>query len=292
MRLNADKMGEFARELLEAGRDSKLVDPALAREALEADQGSQEGIEAQRARVAQLKAALGKVKSEEARQLGSVAEHLVRKSVWALGGDGWAYDIGYGGLDHVIAAGRDVNILVLDTGVYSNTGGQMSKATPLGAIAKFAAGGKPLARKDLGLMAMSYGNVYVACVALMANRLQTIRALSEAEAYPGPSIVIAYSTCIQQGINLINGIKQQKAAVETGAWVLYRYNPLLKKEGKNPLILDSKEPSRDVGEYMYQEIRFRALKNADPERAAALLEQARKDAKERYAYYKYLADRP
>jgi pyruvate-ferredoxin/flavodoxin oxidoreductase len=292
MRLNADKMGEFARELLEAARDAKLVDPALARETLEADQGSQEGIEAQRARVRRLQDALGKAKSEQARQLASVADYLVRKSVWALGGDGWAYDIGYGGLDHVIASGRDLNILVLDTGVYSNTGGQASKATPLGAIAKFAAGGKPLARKDLGLMAMTYGNVYVACVALMANRLQTIRALSEAEAYPGPSIVIAYSTCIQQGINLINGIKQQKAAVDSGAWILYRYNPLLKKEGKNPLILDSKEPSADIAEYMYREIRFRALREANPERAAALLEQARKDAKERYAYYKYLADRP
>jgi pyruvate-ferredoxin/flavodoxin oxidoreductase len=292
MRLNADKMGEFARELLGAARDSKLADPALARELLEADQSSQDGIEAQRARVSRLKEALAKSKSEEARQLHSVADHLVRKSVWALGGDGWAYDIGYGGLDHVIASGRDVNILVLDTGVYSNTGGQMSKATPLGAIAKFAAGGKPLARKDLGLMAMSYGNVYVACVALMANRLQTIRALSEAESYPGPSIVIAYSTCIQQGINLINGIRQQKAAVDSGAWILCRYNPLLKKEGKNPLILDSKEPTQDISEYMYREIRFRALKNANPERAEALLEQARKDAKERYAYYKYLADRP
>ncbi len=292
MRLNADKMSEFTRELLAAARDAKLVDPALARDLLEADQSTQEGIEAQRARVSQLKAALGKLKSEEARQLSSVADYLVRKSVWALGGDGWAYDIGYGGLDHVIASGRDVNILVLDTGVYSNTGGQASKATPLGAIAKFAAGGKPLARKDLGLMAMSYGNVYVASVALMANRLQTIRALSEAEAYPGPSVVIAYSTCIQQGINLINGIKQQKAAVDSGAWLLYRYNPLAKKEGKNPLTLDSKEPAQDIAEYMYQEIRFRALKNANPERAAALLEQARQDAKERYAYYKYLADRP
>jgi len=292
MRLNADKMSEFSLELLEAARDAKLVDPALARDLLEADQSAQEGIEAQRARVSQLKAALAKLKSEEARQLSSVADHLVRKSVWALGGDGWAYDIGYGGLDHVIASGRDVNILVLDTGVYSNTGGQASKATPLGAIAKFAAGGKPLARKDLGLMAMSYGNVYVASVALMANRLQTIRALVEAESYPGPSIVIAYSTCIQQGINLINGIKQQKAAVDSGAWLLYRYNPLAKKEGKNPLTLDSKEPTQDIAEYMYQEIRFRALKNANPERAAALLEQARQDAKERYAYYKYLADRP
>jgi pyruvate-ferredoxin/flavodoxin oxidoreductase len=292
MRLNADKMGEFARELLAAARDSGLADPALARDLLEADQGSQEGIEAQRARLNRLKAALGSSKSEEARQLESVADHLVRKSVWAFGGDGWAYDIGYGGLDHVIAAGRDVNILVLDTGVYSNTGGQMSKATPLGAIAKFAAGGKPLARKDLGLMAMSYGNVYVASVALMANRLQTIRALSEAESYPGPAMVIAYSTCIQQGINLINGIKQQKAAVDSGAWILYRYNPLARAEGKNPLTLDSKEPTQDIADYMYKEIRFRALRESNPERASALLEQARRDAKERYAYYKYLADRP
>ena len=292
MRLNADKMSEFARELVTAAREAGLVDPALGRDLLEADQGSQEGIEAQRVRVAGLKEALGKSQAEEARQLQSVADYLVRKSVWAFGGDGWAYDIGYGGLDHVIACGRDLNILVLDTGVYSNTGGQMSKATPLGAIAKFAAAGKPLARKDLGLMAMTYGNVYVASVAMGANRLQTIRALTEAESYPGPAMVIAYSHCIQQGLNLRNGIKQQKAAVDSGAWLLYRYNPLAKKEGKNPLTLDSKEPSQDIAEYMYREIRFRALRESSPERAELFLEQARRDAKERYSYYKYLADRP
>jgi len=191
-----------------------------------------------------------------------------------------------------MACGRDLNILVLDTGVYSNTGGQMSKATPLGAIAKFAAAGKPLARKDLGLMAMTYGDVYVASVAMGANRLQTIRALTEAESYPGPALVIAYSHCIQQGLNLRNGIKQQKAAVDSGAWLLYRYNPLAKKEGKNPLTLDSKEPTQDIAEYMYREIRFRALRESNPERAELFLEQARRDAKERYSYHKYLADRP
>jgi pyruvate-ferredoxin/flavodoxin oxidoreductase len=292
MRLNADKMSEFALELLAAAKESRLVDPALASEIAGADQSTQEGIEAQRARVLRLKEILARSKSTEAKQLASVAEHLVRKSVWAFGGDGWAYDIGYGGLDHVIAAGRDVNILVLDTGVYSNTGGQMSKATPLGAIAKFAAGGKPLSRKDLGLMAITYGNVYVASVAMGANRIQTIRALAEAESYPGPAVVIAYSHCISHGYNLRFGVRQQKMAVDSGAWLLYRYNPALKKEGKNPLILDSKEPTVDIAEYMYREIRFRSLRDSNPERAEAFLNQARQEAKEKYAYYKYLADRP
>jgi pyruvate-ferredoxin/flavodoxin oxidoreductase len=292
MRLNADKMSEFALELLAAAKERKLVDPALASEIAAADQSTQEGVEAQRARIARLKEALAKSKSAEARQLLSVADHFSKKSVWAFGGDGWAYDIGYGGLDHVIAAGRDVNILVLDTGVYSNTGGQMSKATPLGAIAKFAAGGKPLSRKDLGLMAMSYGNVYVASVAMGANRIQTIRALTEAESYPGPSVVIAYSHCIAHGFNLRFGVRQQKLAVDSGAWLLYRYNPALRKEGKNPLILDSKEPTVDIAEYMYREIRFRSLRDSSPERAELFLNQARQEAKEKYAYYKYLADRP
>jgi pyruvate-ferredoxin/flavodoxin oxidoreductase len=291
MRLNADKLGEFALELLAAAKERKRVEPALAVEIAGADQSTQEGIEAQRARVALLKDALSKSKSEEAGQLLSIADHLVRKSVWAFGGDGWAYDIGYGGLDHVIASGRDVNILVLDTGVYSNTGGQMSKATPLGAIAKFAAGGKPLGRKDLGLMAMTYGSVYVASVAMGANRIQTIRALTEAESYPGPAVVIAYSHCIAHGFNLRYGIRQQKLAVDSGAWLLYRYNPLLKKEGKNPLTLDSKEPTVDIAEYMYREIRFRSLRETNPERAEQFLEQARLEAREKYGYFKYLADR-
>jgi len=291
MRLNADKMTEFAHELLAEAEGSGLIDKKLAKETREADQSSQENIEAQRARVEKIREALAKSKSETAKQLLSVADYLVKKSVWGFGGDGWAYDIGYGGLDHVIASGRDVNILVLDTGVYSNTGGQMSKATPLGAIAKFAAAGKPLSKKDLGLMAMSYGNVYVASVAIGANRIHTIRAFLEAETYPGPSLIIAYSCCIAHGFNLRHGIRQQKLAVNSGSWLLYRFNPALTEEGKNPLILDSKEPSVDIEEYMYREIRFRSLRDLHPDRAERFLKQAREDAKEKYAYYKYLADR-
>jgi pyruvate-ferredoxin/flavodoxin oxidoreductase len=292
MRLNVDKMTEFAHELLLAAETSGLVDKGLAQAIRSSGQDSQEEIESQRKRVEQLKAALAKSKSEDARHLESVADYLVPKSVWAFGGDGWAYDIGYGGLDHVLASGRNVNVLVLDTGVYSNTGGQMSKATPLGAIAKFAAAGKPVSKKDLGLMAMSYGTVYVASVAIGANRLQTLRAFLEAESYPGPSLIIAYSTCINHGFNLRFGIRQQKLAADSGAWMLYRFNPALKAEGKNPLVLDSKEPTVDIQEYMYREIRFRALRDMQPERAEAFLEQARREAKEKYAYFKYLADRP
>jgi len=294
MRLTADKLLEFGNELLDAiiatGKSPVPMD--LLKQVRAADQSTQEGIEAQRLRVADLKKALAKKASPEEVRLLAVADHLIRKSVWILGGDGWAYDIGYGGLDHVIASGRNVNILVLDTEVYSNTGGQMSKATPVGAIAKFAAGGKSMGKKDLGMMAMAYGNVYVARIAFGANRLQTIRAFAEADEYDGPSLIIAYSHCINHGYDLKKGISQQKLAVESGAWPLFRYNPKLKLEGKNPLILDSKEPSADIADYMYNEIRFRALKQAGPERAAQLLEVARRDAKDRYAFYKYLADRP
>jgi len=291
MRLNTDKMNEFAHELLLAVEKSGLVDKKLSQEIRNADQSTQEGIEAQRARVDKVKEALAKSKSEEAKHLLSVADYLVKKSVWAFGGDGWAYDIGYGGLDHVIASGRDINILVLDTGVYSNTGGQMSKATPLGAIAKFAAAGKPLSKKDLGLMAMTYGNVYVANVAIGANRIHTIRAFQEAESYRGPSLLIAYCPCIAHGYNLRYGIRQQKLAVDSGAWLLFRYNPALKEDGKNPLSLDCKEPSLDIKEYMYREIRFRSLRDAHPDRAERFLKQARVEAKEKYSYFKYLADR-
>jgi len=294
MRLTADKMFEFANEILDsliAGGKSAAPKELLS-QLRAADQSTQEGIEAQRGRVADLKKALSAAATGEEKRLLSAADYLVKKSVWVIGGDGWAYDIGYGGLDHVIASGRKVNILVLDTEVYSNTGGQMSKSTPVGAIAKFAAGGKPLGKKDLGMMAMAYGNVYVARIAFGANRLQTIRAFSEADEYNGPALIIAYSHCINHGYDLRKGISQQKLAVESGAWPLFRYNPKLKAEGKNPLILDSKEPTADIGEYMYNEIRFRALKQSGPERAAELLEVARRDAKERYAFYKYLADRP
>ena len=294
MRLTSDKLMEFAKELLDAiaASGSKAVSKELLEQIRNADQTTQAGIESQRQRVVDLKNALSKKGSTaEEKRLLAAADYLIRKSVWIIGGDGWAYDIGYGGLDHVIASGRKVNILVLDTEVYSNTGGQMSKSTPVGAIAKFAAAGKPMGKKDLGMMAVAYGNVYVARVAFGASKLQTIRAFTEADEYDGPSIIIAYSHCINHGYDLRKGVGQQKLAVESGAWPLFRYNPKLKAEGKNPFILDSKEPSSDIGDYMYNEIRFRALKQIGPERAASLLEVARKDAKERYSYYKYLADR-
>ncbi|MGA2480856.1 MAG: pyruvate:ferredoxin (flavodoxin) oxidoreductase, partial [Spirochaetia bacterium] len=294
MRLTADKMFEFANELIDSilasGKSAAPKD--LLTQVRAADQATQEGIEAQRLRIVELKKALVKGTTGEEKRLLAAADHLIRKSVWVIGGDGWGYDIGYGGLDHVIASGRKVNVLVLDTGVYSNTGGQASKATPVGAIAKFAASGKSNGQKDLGMMAMAYGSVYVARIAFGANRLQTIKAFSEADEYPGPSLIIAYSHCINHGLDLRKGISQQKLAVESGAWPLFRYNPTLKAQGKNPLTLDSKEPTADIGEYMYNEIRFRALKQSGPERAAELLEVARRDAKERYAFYKYLADRP
>ncbi|MFH1070042.1 MAG: thiamine pyrophosphate-dependent enzyme, partial [Candidatus Glassbacteria bacterium] len=207
----------------------------------------------------------------------------------AVGGDGWAYDIGYGGLDHVIASGKDINILVLDTEVYSNTGGQMSKSTPLAATAKFAAAGKPMGKKDLGLMAMSYGNVYVACIAFGANMAQTVKAFMEAESYPGPSLIIAYSHCIAHGINMTKGLDEQKKAVACGHWINYRYDPRRAVEGKNPLQLDSKEPTIKVEEYTDGEIRYKSLKSSMPERAKLLSEQAQKFATNRYNYYKALA---
>ncbi len=294
MRLTSDKLMEYGKELIDAmaASGSKAVSKDLLEQIRNADQSTQGGIESQRQRVVDLKNALAKKgTTAEEKRLLAAADYLIRRSVWIIGGDGWAYDIGYGGLDHVIASGRNVNILVLDTEVYSNTGGQMSKSTPVGTIAKFAAGGKPIGKKDLGLMAMAYGSVYVARVAFGANKLQTIRAFTEADEYDGPSVIIAYCHCINHGYDLRKGGSQQKLAVESGAWPLYRYNPKLKAEGKNPFILDSKEPTVDIGDYMYNEIRFRALKQIGPERAASLLAVARQDAKDRYAYYKYLADR-
>jgi len=219
----------------------------------------------------------------------SVADYLVKKSVWTIGGDGWAYDIGYGGLDHVIASGRNINILVLDTEVYSNTGGQMSKATPLGAVAQFAAAGKPIGKKDLGMMAMTYGTVYVARVALGANATQTVRAFVEAESYNGPSLIIANAHCQLHGINMREGLRYQKMAVESGAWPLFRYDPRKKAAGENPLTLDSKEPTLPLKEYMYSENRFRQLQRANPERAAELLERAKKDVADRFKMYQQWA---
>jgi pyruvate-ferredoxin/flavodoxin oxidoreductase len=291
MRLAVDKLAEEAFNLLDQAYDCSCdhcrANHALFDAIVNADQTTQEGIEQQRARVAALEDILRACGGHE--RLLSAADYLVRKSVWTFGGDGWAYDIGYGGLDHVLASGKDINVLVLDTEVYSNTGGQMSKATPLGAIAKFAAAGKPLGKKDLGMMMMTYGRIYVAKIALGANPTQAVRAFIEAESYPGPSIILAYSHCIAHGINMTEGLKFQKMAVESGAWPLLRFDPRRKDEGRNPLILDSKEPTIPLDEYMYSENRFRMLKKSDPERAAQLLVAARRDVAERFKMYQQWA---
>lgn len=282
MRLTTDKLTEYALELLDrALADSSVgVGADLLTKIKENKQATHEEIELQRTYVADLKKQLASGTSKLGKELLSVADNLIKRSVWIFGGDGRAYDIGFGGLDHVLASGKNVNVLVMDTEVYSNTGGQMSKATPIGAIAKFAAGGKPIRKKDLGMMAMSYGYVNVARVAMGFNRVQTIKAFLETEAYNGHSIIIAYSHCIAHGIDMTKGMDQQKAAVTSGVWPLYRYNPNLSTEGKNPFQLDSKEPTTDPSDYMYNEIRYRSLK------------QARANAKNQYAAYKYLADRP
>ena len=223
------------------------------------------------------------------RDLLSLADALTKKSVWIMGGDGWAYDIGYGGLDHVLASGRNVNVLVLDTEVYSNTGGQASKSTSLGAVAKFAAGGKPLAKKDLGMMAMTYGNVYVAQVAMGASDVQTVKAFQEAEAYNGPSLIIAYSHCAMHGFDLSKGLSQQQLAVDSGHWLMYRYNPMLKVEGKNPLQLDCKAPKIPLRDYIYNETRYKMLEKSNPQAAAHLLAEAEKFIQERWHKYEQLA---
>ena len=286
-RLTLDKQNEFARELLK--RLAGTVGEDLARAILDADQSTEAGIYEQRERVKALKAKLQDILSVEAQNLLSLADVLVKRSVWIVGGDGWAYDIGYGGLDHVLASGRDVNVLVLDTEVYSNTGGQMSKATPRAAVAKFAAAGKGLPKKDLGMLAISYGNIYVACVALGANDAQTIRAIIEAEAYPGPSLVVAYSHCLMHGYDLRYGLDQQKKAVAAGHWPLYRYNPLLAKEGKNPFTLDSKAPSLPLEKYVYNETRYKMLTLSDEARSEELLKLAQEDVNARWKQYERLA---
>ena len=258
---------------------------------LTAPQKDEADIYDQRTRVALLKRLLHRRDSQEARQLLALADMLVKKSVWIVGGDGWAYDIGYGGLDHVLASGRNVNLLVLDTEVYSNTGGQASKSTPRGAVAKFAAGGKPAPKKDLGLMAMSYGNVYVASVAMGAKDEHTLKAFLEAEAYDGPSLIIAYSHCIAHGINMTTAMSDQKIAVESGQWLLYRYNPERTLLGENPLTLDSRAPTRKVRDYLQQQTRFKMLLKSKPEDANRLWQQAQQDAEVRYRLYEYLAQR-
>jgi len=211
--------------------------------------------------------------------------------VWIIGGDGWAYDIGFGGVDHVLASGKNINILVLDTGVYSNTGGQSSKATPRAAVAKFAAAGKNQPKKDLGAIAITYGNIYVAQIAYGASMPQTVKAIQEAEAYDGPSIVIAYSHCIAHGINMTTGTDTQKQAVDSGFWPLYRHNPLLALEGKTPLQSDSKPPSIDIEKFIYQQNRFKILRKANPARAEMLLTAARQDVANRLEFFNHLAGR-
>lgn len=288
-RLAIDQQNSIAKELLK--KLSSTIGEQLVDELLNADQSDEPGIYEQRQRVDILKQKLLQINSPEAARLLTIADYLVKKSVWIVGGDGWAYDIGYGGLDHVIASGKDVNILVLDTEVYSNTGGQTSKATPLSAIAKFSFGGKPTKKKDLGLMAISYGNVYVASVALGARDEQTLKAFLEAESYKGPSIIIAYSHCIAHGIDMEKPLQQQKLAVDSGQWLLYRWNPDKLKIGENPLTLDSKPPKIPVIEYLNSETRFRMLTKINPEAAKQYFEEAQKDVIERYKFYEYLAAR-
>ncbi len=295
MRLTVDKFKQFALELLGKTSAAGCIDSALAEEiktVVLANHAAQDAIEQQRARVYQLKAQCQKSKCDDCQQLLTVADYLVRKSVWALGGDGWAYDIGYGGLDHVLASGIGINRLVLDTEVYSNTGGQMSKSTPRAAIAKFAAAGKPRPKKDLGLLAMTYGNIYVAKVAMGANPNHIVKAFVEAESYPGPSLIIAYTHCIAHGYNLTEGYEHQKMAVDTGYWPLYRFDPRLTEQGKNPLQLDSKAPTLEFDKYAYTENRYRALLKYSPETTAELMNLAKKDATQRYALMEQLANLP
>lgn len=290
-RVSLDKQMEFATELVK--KLAPQIGDNLVNELLLADQSDEAGIYDQRERVASLKRRLEGVTSPEAKALLSIADALVKKSVWIVGGDGWAYDIGYGGLDHVLASGRKVNVLVLDTEVYSNTGGQMSKSTPRGAVAKFAAGGKPAGKKDLGLIAMAYGNIYVASVAMGAKDEHTLRAFIEAESYPGPSLIIAYSHCIAHGIALDAGVgaRQQKLAVESGQWLLYRYDPRRAEAGENPLQLDSSAAKTKVQEYLMSENRFKMLTKSKPEDAKRFFSQAQSDADRRWKFYQFLAQK-
>jgi len=287
LRLTLDKQIEFANELVADLKDT--IGAELADGLLNADQSTEAGLAEQRSRVEQLKAKLEGSKDAKAAQLAGIADVLVKKSVWALGGDGWAYDIGYGGLDHVLASGRDINVLVMDTQVYSNTGGQCSKATPRAAVAKFAAAGKPVPKKDLGMIAMTYGSIYVAQIAMGASDAQVVKAFLEAESYPGPSLIIAYSHCIAHGINMTTGFQNQKAAVNSGAWPLYRYDPRLAEDGKNPLQIDSKDPTISFEEYAYSENRYKMLAKAKPELAKQLMAQATKDFNTKWHIIKQMA---
>ncbi|MDZ8026157.1 MAG: pyruvate:ferredoxin (flavodoxin) oxidoreductase [Nostoc sp. DedQUE11] len=294
-RLSVDKQAEFAAELLQ--QLGSEIDENLVHSILKAEQKTEADIWEQRERIELLQQKLDEISTfdpslkSKIQNLKSLADYLVKKSVWIVGGDGWAYDIDFGGIDHVIASGRNVNILVMDTEVYSNTGGQSSKATPRAAVAKYAASGKPAPKKDLGMIAMTYGNVYVASVALGARDEHTLKAFLEAEAYDGPSLIIAYSHCIAHGINMTTGMNHQKTLVESGRWLLYRHNPELLNQGKNPLQLDMRSPTQSVEHSMYQENRFKMLTKSKPELAKHLLEQAQAEVNARWQMYQYLAKR-
>ena len=289
LRLASDVHVQLARRRLDELRDAIGTD--LVDEILAAPQLRESELAAQRERVAELKDRLGDLDPAVTADLLSVVDHLVRRSVWIVGGDGWAYDIGSGGLDHVLATGRNVNVLVLDTEVYSNTGGQMSKSTPLGAVAKFAAAGKTVPKKDLALQAIAYGNVYVAKVAMGADPQQTLQAFREAEAYDGPSLVIAYSQCIAHGIDMRLGMDQQYRAVASGHWPLLRYDPVLRTAGNNPFLLDSHRPRIPLADYVYRELRYRALANSDPAEAERLLGMAEQAIEQRWNVYEEMASR-
>jgi pyruvate-ferredoxin/flavodoxin oxidoreductase len=290
MRLTVDQFAKAALDYVAelAGNKAFSANAKLFKEIATAVQSSQADIEAQRGRVEKLKAIIKGSKDATAKLLVPIADYLVKKSVWCIGGDGWAYDIGFGGLDHVIASGKNINLFVLDTEVYSNTGGQASKSTPMGAVGLFAAGGKQVSKKDLGMIAMSYGSVYVATVAL-SNPAQCVKAMLEAEAFDGPSLIIAYSHCIAHGINMTEGVDAQRKAVQSGYWPLYRYNPALAAECKNPLQLDSKAATIEFSEYTNNENRYRMLKKANPEQAEALMKKAGEWSKAHFAYYQKLA---
>jgi pyruvate-ferredoxin/flavodoxin oxidoreductase len=287
MRLALDNQAGTARRLL--GGLSAQVGPELVAAILDADQSTETGIADQRRRVVELKAKLPVIGAAQASRLAELADLLVRKSVWIVGGDGWAYDIGYGGLDHVLASGRNVKMLVLDTEVYSNTGGQASKATPRAAIAKFAAAGKRTAKKDLGLIASSYGNVYVAQVALGADNAQTVKAFAEAEAHDGPSLIIAYSTCIAHGIEMSTAMSHQKEAVDSGYWPLYRFDPQREAAHEHPFVLDSRAPSMPLKDFAAKEGRYSLLARSKPELAERLMNLAQKDVDERWHVYEQMA---
>jgi pyruvate-ferredoxin/flavodoxin oxidoreductase len=294
MRVALDQRIEAATQSLRELREA--IGSELADSILFAEQLDEAAINEQRARIDVLKVRISEILPEadekaKLENLLSMADVLAKKCVWIVGGDGWAYDIGYGGLDHVLASGRNVNVLVLDTEVYSNTGGQMSKATPRGAVAKFAAAGKAAAKKDLGMLAVSYGNIYVARVAMGANDAQTIKAFIEAEAYDGPSLILAYSHCVAHGYDMKFGLDQQKAAVDSGHWPLFRFDPDLAMEDKNPFMLDSRAPKISLDQYIYREGRYRMLTKSHPERAAKLLELAQGDVEKRWEQYSKMAQK-